>query len=742
MKVLHLISGGDSGGAKTSLFTLLSALSPSVYVRVGCLIEGDFYRDLPSLGVDHVLFPQKSRFDLSVIKDIADMIETDGFDILHVHGARANFVASFVKRHVRVPVVTTIHSDYLLDFEAPLKKLIFTGLNVYALGQIPYYIAVSDAFRQMMIKRGFMPNSVYTAYNGIDLSRLPKTTQPKEDFCRSYGFLYDPDKVYVGIAARLDRVKGVDVFIKAAKRVLKMQKNVVFLIAGDGVERERLERLAEGNDRIRFLGHVRDVDSFYDLIDINAVTSRSESFPYSMLEGAALGKPAVASDVGGIPSLIRDGECGYLFPSEDVSALAEKISALVKDKDLRQRMGTALKTRVEAEFSAEAFAARHVQIYEKILADHRDRNENGKRYDYIFSGYYGFDNSGDDAVLKSLCDGIKSMDEDARIAVLGRQPQKLREKYGVDVIHRSSPLAVRRGLESSRVLLFGGGSLLQDETSERSLRYYLYVIRLAEKLGLSVMLIANGIGPIRRERSAVRVRDTVNECVDVITLRDEDSLSYHKKLGVTVPAEVTADPALMVKGIDRGEAAAILRAEGVPEGCKYVTLSVREWKGACGDFEAKTAAALRRFCEIRGLKAVVLPMQMPSDLKISKRAASLIGDDAFVVGKRLSAEATVGIMMGAEMNVSMRLHGLVYSVAAGVPAVALGYDPKVDGFVRHAGLCGALDVRKLDTDTLYDTLEAGISSSVNVLRREELIRLAQINITKAIELSEKEKSRS
>ncbi len=735
MKVLHLISGGDSGGAKTSLFALLSALRHSVYVRVGCLIEGDFYRDLPTLGVDHVLFRQKSRFDLSVVRDIADMINSEGFDILHVHGARANFVASFVRSRVRVPVVTTIHSDYLLDFETPVKKLFFTGLNVYALHRIPYYIAVSHSFCDMMIKRGFMPNSVYTAYNGIDLSAVPKERLPKEDFCRRYGFAYDGGKVYVGIAARLDKVKGVDVFIKAAKEVLKKESSAVFLIAGDGAEKEKLRKLAGDTDRIKFLGHVSDIYSFYGTVDINAVTSRSESFPYSMLEGAALCKPAVASAVGGIPYLLKDGETGYLFPSEDASALAEKLLLLINDKNGRLKMGEALRKRVEAEFSAEAFASRHLEIYERILADHKDKSENGKAYDCIFSGYYGFHNSGDDAVLKVLCDGIRAECRGARIAVLGRHPRRLMREFGVDAFGRARPFETRRGIKSSRVLLFGGGSLLQDKTSKRSLYYYLHVIKLAKRLGLPVMMIANGIGPVRNGRNALRVRDTVNGCVCEITLRDEDSLSRLRGLGVTVPARVTADPALLLgSGTDNG-------APSAAGSGKYATLSLRRWSGTSRGFEAAVAGAFRRLSESHGVRAVLLPLQPKKDMKISKRVAALIGDSAAVDEDHLTPEAAVALMRGACLNVSMRLHGLVYSVAAGTPAVALGYDPKVDGFMRHAGLPFVIYAASLDADTLYSTLLSGMRSEVNGERRAELLELSRINAAIAARLIEKEKSR-
>ena len=139
MKVLHIISGGDKGGAKTHMFAMLDELTKLAQVTVVCLMEGVFYQEILERDVRTVLLRQRSRLDLTVCRDIERMVREEGFDIINVHGARANFVAMFLRRSViDVPIVTTVHSDYLLDFDSPAKKLIFTPLNVLALRHIPY----------------------------------------------------------------------------------------------------------------------------------------------------------------------------------------------------------------------------------------------------------------------------------------------------------------------------------------------------------------------------------------------------------------------------------------------------------------------------------------------------------------------------------------------------------------------------------------------------------------------------
>ena len=328
MKVMHLISGGDSGGAKTHLFELLDKLKLSCEVSVACLMKGPFYQEILEKDISSHLFLQKNRFDLSVVDDIRSFIIENNIELLHVHGARANFIAMFLKRRLTIPVVTTMHSDYLLDFDELFKRLVFTNLNILSLKRLDYFIAVSDSFREMLIKRDFRPNGIYTVYNGMDFSKIPQSVTSKEEYAKKHNLELNDNLCYVGIAARFDAVKGVDVFIKGAAKAYEKNKNLRFLIAGTGAEEKNLKNLANKlgmGEALKFLGFESDIYGFLNFIDINTLTSKCESFPYSMLEGAAMKKPMIASAVGGIPALVKDGETGFVFENGDFDAMAEKI---------------------------------------------------------------------------------------------------------------------------------------------------------------------------------------------------------------------------------------------------------------------------------------------------------------------------------------------------------------------------------------------------------------------------------
>lgn len=370
LKVLHLISGGDTGGAKTHIFSLMEGLKGKLDAKIICFIEDTFYADAKAAGIDIEVLPQKNRGDMSVVNKIADIVRDEYYDIVHCHGARANTIAIFLKPRIDVPMVTTIHSDYLLDFKDNFyKDLIFTPINTFALKRFDYYIAVTENFKSMLVGRGFDDEKIFTLYNGINMDSDPWVIV-KEDFLKRYDVDTD-GKFLVGQVARLDKVKNIDMTIRAAKELSKIRKDILFLIAGDGEELKGLKKLAKDldvEDMVVFLGFVKENLSFFNAIDLNILTSVSESFPYVILEASKMRKATVSTSVGGISEMIRDGQDGYLVPSNDHKALAEKINFLAENPNVAKDMGKSTYQRVKESFSTEAMANRQFEIYEEILA--------------------------------------------------------------------------------------------------------------------------------------------------------------------------------------------------------------------------------------------------------------------------------------------------------------------------------------------------------------------------------------
>lgn len=375
-KVLHLISGGDTGGAKTHIFTLMKGLSGKVDTKIICFIKDTFYDEAKERGIDIEVYPQEKRWDLSVVSKLSDEIKNGKYDLVHAHGARANFICMFLKKKINVPMVTTVHSDYMLDFKDSFyKNLIYTSLNKMSLKKFDHYICVSDNFKKMLVDRGFDKNKIHVLYNGIDIDE--KTLYiPKTAFLEKYKINYNGEFL-VGIAARLDKVKDHETFIKACKETLEINPDIIFLIAGDGDEQKKLEEMAKSfgiEKNIYFLGFVRDKYSFFNAIDVNVLTSISESFPYVILEAARLSVPTVSTKTGGIPEIIKDDYTGYLFPIGNYKSLSRYILDLYDKRDKLKELGDNIKREVVEKYSHLSMGERQKEIYDEILMGGKNEN--------------------------------------------------------------------------------------------------------------------------------------------------------------------------------------------------------------------------------------------------------------------------------------------------------------------------------------------------------------------------------
>jgi len=731
MKVLHMISGGDSGGAKTHVYALMDELVKIADVKIVCFTDGPFYQGLAYKNVKYELLQQKSRFDMSVVSRLTEMVREEGYDIIHSHGARANFIARSLKKRVSVPVVTTVHSDYLLDFDGIYKKIFYTFLNVISLKKMDYYIAVSSSFKDMLIERGFRPNSIYTVYNGMNFDKEIKFDS-KEEFAKRIGIEINPDDFYVGIIGRHEYVKGHDVFIRAAKEVADKKPNVKFLIAGDGENRGALCELARElgiEDKIIFTGFISDIYSFINFIDINVLSSRCESFPYVLLEGALMKKATVSSAVGGIPDLICDGKTGLLFENEDSSGLAKCILSLADDREKREQLGQALFEYATGNFSDKSLAQTHFDIYSAIL---RDRAEK-KKYDAVLSGYYGFNNSGDDALLFAICENLKRVVPDIRLLVLSAKPKETAKIYRIDAKRRFNVISVCLALSKSKMLINGGGSLIQDATSSKSLWYYVYVMNEAKRRGLKVYIYANGIGPIKDKNKKLAAKAI--EKADMITLRDQNSVDELKDMNIqNKNVLVTADPAITLKGIDREQAFELLGRNNIPCDKGFLVISVRQWSKSDKMLEEKMAEAIDEISEKYSLTPLFVPMKLQTDYKSSALVASMMKSKAYILDSDYSVSEIMGIVGAAELVISMRLHTLIYAAGNATPVVGIAYDPKVQGFLEYIGQSRYVDADNLSKDKLIEHVDYIMQNRGEI--KEELMKKANELSSKAMKNAE------
>lgn len=299
----------------------------------------------------------------------------------------------------------------------------------------------------------------------------------------------------------------------------------------------------------------------------------------------------------------------------------------------------------------------------------------------VVSGYYGFGNLGDEAVLAATVQGLRRHAPGCRLVVLSARPRRTAYEHGVGAVPRLHPWAVLSALRGARLLLSGGGSLLQDVTGPFSLPYYLSVVELALALGVPVMVFAQGVGPLRRSLSRRWVRRVLARARHV-TVRDPDSLELLRRLGVTdVPVEVTADPVLSL------DVSAWLPP--APPERPYLAVNVRA-RGLDEEGARRLGRALGGLAAAEGLELRFVPMEPVEDGHAARTVAAAAAEAGAagvqVVPGPLSLAGAVSLLAGAEAVVAMRLHALVLAAMAGRPLLGLSYDPKVDAFLARLGL--------------------------------------------------------
>ena len=719
MKVLHLISGGDVGGAKTHVLSLLHGLGKTEQVRLVCFREGEFAEDARKLGIDTVVMETSVR---TAIGRLVQMICAEGFQIVHCHGARANLTGAVLRRKIQVPIVTTVHSDYRLDYLGrPLHRLTYGTINTVALRMFDYHIGVSDAMAQLLISRGFDPQTMFAIYNGIDFSPVvPKLD--RQAYLRSVGMETAEDTVVFGIAARLDPVKDVGTLIRGFSIAVKTHPNIRLLIAGDGEQRQTLEKLAADTcppGSVVFAGWVTDMDSFYHALDVNTLTSLSETFPYAITEGARMRCATIASNVGGIPYIIEHGVTGLLFEPQNAEALGGCMARLAESAVMRTQLGENLYEKASREFSISATVGKQIEIYQTILR--RTAMPKKKKYGVLICGAYGKGNAGDDAILKAILAQMKAIDRDMPVYVMSHDPAETRLRYHVGSVHVFDPFRFWPLMRRCRLFISGGGSLIQNETSTRSLNYYLTTIRMAHTAGCRVMMYGCGIGPVSGEGSRRHTARILNRCVDKITLREDLSRKELSDMGVMQPdISVTADPALLLQPATTGAVDSYFLSNDLDPNGSYAMFVLRPWKNLSGHLQAIVDAAIY-VNQKHGLTPVFVALEPTRDLEINRQAAGMLSCRSFVLPAPRDEQLTIGMMQKMRVIVSMRLHALIFASSVGAPLAAISYDPKVTGFMAYLGQKHCMELDDVTKDSLCalidDAMQTAQPYSTDRLRR-------------------------
>ncbi len=738
MKILHMISGGELGGAKTHVHTLLSGLCKTEDVLLVCFIEGSFAEEAKALGIPTLVL------DTSVpgaVRRLTRLIREQGFELLHCHGSRANLIGSLLKHKVGLPLISTVHSDYRRDYKArPLAGLTYGSVNKLALRQMDFWIGVSPSIVDRLHERGFDPNRTFVIPNGIDFS-LGAPAQARTDFLRALGIEPQANLTVFGCAARMDTDKDIRTLLRAFSRTAAVCPEARLLIAGDGSQRRRMEALAAElcpAGTVVFVGWITDTKSFFSSLDVNILVSVSESFPYALPEGAICRCATIAARLGNIPNPVEHEVNGLLFPPRNEDALAAEMIRLAQNPALIRLYADHLYEKVRRDDSVEAMLERQKQIYQTVLR-RTARAASRKRDGVLICGAYGKGNSGDDAILTAIAAALRERDSDLPIYATSRAPARTARDVEVGSVYAFNPWRLHRLMRRTALYLSGGGSLIQDATSTRSLRYYLYSLRAARRRGNRVMMFGCGIGPVRRPINRRRARQIIQECVDQISLRDRTSLLELQSLGVTgIPVSVTADLAFLIQPADPVAVEALCAVHGIAPSERLLILAPRPWEGA-GRLAEAFAETARYAAEAYGYRSVLLAMEPERDRSVCRRVAALAAE-AGVVCPVWEANRNVGMVVGlirrADAVLAMRLHALIFAASQGTRYAGVSYDPKVSGFLRdmEQSLCCTLE--EADASRLKALVDGLLNAEDSTKTARRLRELAKENFDLAFSLLE------
>lgn len=338
------------------------------------------------------------------------------------------------------------------------------------------------------------------------------------------------------------------------------------------------------------------------------------------------------------------------------------------------------------------------------------------------SGYYGFGNVGDEAILAAIKEGLEAAIPGVDLVVFSGDPAHTRRVHGVRAVHRADLSGLIKEIRGCDLLLSGGGSLIQDVTSARNIPYYLGVISIAQAFRKKVMVYAQGIGPVEGRLGRLLVPKVLDR-VALITVRDEVSASLLRSLGVTKPRlEVTADASLSLEPPQGFDAHAALSAEGLdPQRHPIIGLALRSWhEGVDVDELARLADSL-----IRDLKAqlIFLPMHMPGDREVSLAVMSRMEEGAAMLSDSYHPREVMGIIGALDLVIGIRLHALIFAASQGVPMIGLSYDPKIDSFLRSIEWGAFWSLADVTVGRVVDQAKQALA------RRAELVALLKSRIS-------------
>ncbi len=687
-KIMMATMGLDIGGAETHIVELAKQLRTMGHDVFVVSNGGVYVPELQQAGIRHYQAPLHRR-SLSCMRRslhiLRKVIQSEQPDVVHAHARIPGFLCGLLHKKMNFPFVTTAH--WVFQTGGALRYLTNWGQRT---------IAVSDDIKEYLVREyGIPAEHISVTINGIDTDKFSPQVSGEQVLAE---FGLDPNRPVVSYVSRMDEDRALVArqLIEIAPELDLAIPGVQLLIAGGGNVFHPLKLQADrvnqqlGRTMIAMTGPRTDINEIAAAGDVFVGVSRSA------LEAMAAAKPVIVAGNEGYHGLFGPDKleqarlgnfcCRGMEASTPERLLDDLIHALEMTPEEKEQAGQYGRQVIFDHYSVHRMAKDCQDMYEQVYR---------RRHNILVSGYYGFSNAGDDAILQSIHDGIMSVGEDISVTVLSNDPVQTTQRYGLKAVPRFSLSQVWRAVKDCDLLLSGGGSLLQDRTSTRSLLYYLSLIHLAKRMGKKVALYANGIGPVLRDGTRRQVCRAV-ERADLVTLRDHSSLQELRNMGVQrQDLHVTADPVFTMQWAEDTRVDEILSTTKLPAGQPFAVLSVRSWPDT-KEFARELAAVCDHLYNKHGLMSLFVLMQPDSDRALSAQVMAQMTTPAALLDQPLTPEELMGVVARGKLCLAMRLHTLIFAARTAVPLVGLVYDPKVKSYLQELDMPSAGDVTRLD----------------------------------------------
>lgn len=690
LKILMATMSLGIGGAETHIVELAQELKRRGVDVIIASNGGVYVKDMEENGIRHYRVPMNKRNVFNLISSyfrLRKIIKKEKPDIVHAHARISAFICALLRKTLNFPFITTAH--WVFDTSRGLRYLTNWGQKS---------IAVSEDIKDYLIKNYQMnPRDIFVTINGIDTEKFSAQTSGRR-IIDEFGL--DENSPIITSVSRLDNDRSLvaSQLMDIAAALDKRLPGVQLLIAGGGNVYNEMKAKA---DKVNAMLGRRAVTMTGPRTDINEIIAAGDVFvnvSRSALEAMASEKPVILAGNEGYIGLIspenldaarESNFCCRGFPMSTENRLLEDIvRCFDMPQEKRASLGAYERAFILSEYSVSRMTEDCLLAYEAVRR---------KRFNVVMSGYYGFGNAGDEAILQSIHQNISRSGGDISITVLSSDPEDTKSRYGYAAVDRFKVYSVIKALKNCEALVSGGGSLLQDHTSTRSLFYYLMIILVAEFFNKKVMVYANGIGPVRKKINRKLVRRIVGRA-DIITLRDDVSSAELQSMGVKRDdILVTADPVFTLEGSHRAETIQLLEESGIPCDVPFVCVSIRNWKGM-GMFRENVARLCDTIHQTYGLNIVFIAMHTPIDIGISQDVQQLMKSKAYVLDTCYTPQQIMGIIGMSEFVFAMRLHALIFSARMCVPFIGVIYDPKVDAYIEALDMLSAGDVLDFDPD--------------------------------------------